>query len=274
MKKACITAGLLLLCACTHPKGYVSYGEYGGYSDDRLNDRVSVTRYVGIDETDPHMAELYSHFRAIEICIERGKNITRFWGTTDRTRAQTSTRSAYSEYRSPTEYTGQSSAYSGAWGVSYGASRFGTTSRWNETYIYPTYDTAFSCSNQAFGLGITVVPVKYDEIQAITGDLFDGIRIAAHLGASPNKETLNPGDILLKLGNVRIRTLADLGVLVDESGGKTPLVLTIARAGRLMQVAVKAIDTSREEMMQNRRIIWRACSDSQIGERLLCASRR
>ena len=73
-----ITLSVLALagCATTRTK-YQPHGNAGGYSEQKVDEKIMVARFSGNAYTHANDAMIFSQFRAIEICKDGGYKIDR-----------------------------------------------------------------------------------------------------------------------------------------------------------------------------------------------------
>jgi hypothetical protein len=260
-----------VLVGCAQPNRYAMEEGNGGYSEEKISDTIFVARFAGNSNTPSQNADTLSHFRAVEVCLERGNLLARFWGTTDRSLSKTVRHSAHASYVSPTYLNGQNSNHTGVLGNANGAAKFGNDSFWNQTFEYPTFDTAFSCSTRAYSLGAAFIQVPREEMKKLANDFPEGVRVDSFNIGSQTQAALRVGDIVLKLNGVRMRTVAQLGIALDNSPQKDRLELSLLRNGQPLVVTVKALEITTEARALNRVIINQACDLAQSRHRPLCS---
>ncbi len=271
MRKPFILLLLVSLGACAWPNRYAAENGDGGYADDKFDKEIRIARFAGNSSTSSKNADVLSHFRAVEVCLELGNLIARFWGTTDRSVSQTVRQSAAASYVSPSYFTNQTSGHSGIWGSSFGNDHFKNEPFSKTVFEYPTFDTAYSCSARAFSLGASFGQVPAEEMKRLVTDSPQGVRIESFNIGSQNQASLRVGDIVFKINGVRMLSVAQLGIAVDSAPNKERLELAILRAGRPLTVTVKALETTTEARSLNRVIINQACAISEANHRPLCS---
>jgi hypothetical protein len=243
MRKVLILLLLLSLGACALPNRYIAENGDGGYSDDQFDAQIRVARFAGNSNTPAKQADILSHFRAVEVCLELGNLLARFWGSTDRSVSQT--------VRHTDRIKNQTFS--------------------QQTFEYPTFDTIYSCSARAFSIGAAFQQVPAEEMKRLVTDFPDGVRIESLNIGSQNQAALKVGDIVLRLNGVRMRTVAQLGIAVDTAPNKDRLELALLRSGHPLVVTVRALETTTEARSLNRVIINQACALSQANHRPLCS---
>ena len=279
MLKVCLFFGLLA-AACSHRPAYSPFeteenGAGYGYSEAISKpNSLQVVRFVGRTNTPVKNAELLSQFRAVELCLEKGSQFARFWGVADRSEVRSRAHTSLASFQTPSYALGPYSSYSGTWEAPYGPDEFGNSGRWDQVYVTPSFDTAFSCANKSFGLGIVLSPAPREEVALHTKDMAPAVRVEKLLPDSPNTASLQENDIIIRVNDKRVETLAQLGEAVDQAQKKDKIVLSVVRAGHVRSVKVKAIESTAEDRARNASIISQACSLPEIRGRLLCAHRR
>jgi hypothetical protein len=260
----------------------------GGYSDNRVDEKIVASRFAGNAYTNKQDAALLSQFRAIEYCYEQGYRAVRFYGINDLSTSQTVQKTSSYTYQNPTYISGN--AYSNTTGNMYGNNYYGNTNTnfngtvtgggsnsssrtWNETYHFPTYDTYYSCTNQAFMTKVKVKEVKADDMKPFVQDLMGAVQIEAILDGSPNKEVLQVGDIVTKVNGNRVQKNPQYSSEIDASADKEHIVLTVVRDGKPTTIKAKAVDATDMILADTNKIVGAACTLSEIKSRPICTSR-
>lgn len=271
---------------CAHRTEYAPYGENGGYRDKDISDRLTVARFAGNAYTHPRDARLFSQFRALEICRSRGRKIARIWGIEDRSSSKTVQHTATYNYQAPAYFSGTANSTTNRRSYGQGTDQYNTdtsysgsiygggsqsqSSSWNETFIFPTFDTFFSCTDTVYMTKIKMREISEQDMKPYVKDLMGGVQIETFTDDSPNSNSLSVGDIIIKVNGERIRNVPQYGAAVDAATDRDNLRLTVIRDGREIFVNGKSVDVS--DMFENeaRDLISSACSVPEVQGRKIC----
>ncbi len=149
------------------------------------------------------------------------------------------------------------------------------TSTWNQTYNYPVFDSYFNCSNSPTVLGILLEPKSASEMRGLTSDLMGALQVAEIGQDSANYGNLQRGDLIIKVGTVRIDNVPLLAIELDKAGKVGDRAsLTLLRDGKQISVQALIFDASEEIAEVNATLVERLCRNvREISERRICASR-
>jgi hypothetical protein len=268
---------------------YQPQGDSGGYSEQKVDDKIMVARFAGNAHTSKGDASAFSAFRATEICKEQGLKIARLYITKDISTSQVVQKTSNYNYQQPTYVSGHANSntnynyYGGGYGqtntntslngtVSGGSSQGGSTA-WQETYIYPTFDTYFSCTNQAFMTYVRLKEVSAEDAKPYVKDLMGFVQIDEIFDESPNKGILQVGDFMVKVNGNRIQSQPQYVSAIDASKDKNRIVIQIIRDGKPRIVNIKAVDATAMLEEQTVKIIGAVCAAPEVKNRPICAGR-
>lgn len=242
-----------LISSCAHRTPYGPLNSSGGYADGKFNDRIEIARFAGNGYTHADDALTFARFRALEVCTKRGFRITRYWDVKDNTSSQTVQRSdAYATALSKT-------------------SAYATGSTWNETYRFPTYDQLFSCLKEAKGIGVALKVISKDDMKPYVNDLMEGLQVESFQDYSKNKSVLKVGDIIVKIGTERVRSVSDISFQITESERSGSVPATLVREGKQIGVSLFVVDLSQLLIANQEAIRTSACTVPELKRHALCS---
>lgn len=278
--------GFLFLSACATRTKYQPQGESGGYSEARVDSNVMVARFSGNAYTHKNDAQIFSQFRAIEICREQGYKVARPMGQEDKTSSKTVQKTSNYTYQNPTyfngtantntnyNYYGGNTLYSNSNtnvnGTITGGDTYGGSQTWNETYVFPTIDTYFSCANEINLAGLEMKVLTPEEVKDLAKDKLGGVQVMKHGDDSPNKDIFQVGDIVLKVDNKRVLTVLDFGKMINESKDKNAIPASIVREGVPKNIKFKAVDKTSDFEEMNNQVVRTACTVQEVKSRPIC----
>ena len=248
-------------------------GTNGGYSEARIDDKVMVTRFAGNGNTHRDDASAFSQFRALELCKEQGFRITRILSSKDLSTSQTVQRTSnfnFGNANASVNGFGQpfpSAYYSGT------ANQVGVSNTWNQTFNYPTFDTFFSCKNQAYLAKLNLKEISAEDAKPFVKDLMGVVQIQDFIEGSPNRDILRIGDFILRINGERIRTLAEGMNAIDGAKDKDQIKFLIVRDGKLLTVNAKAVDGTTMLEESAKKFLATVCSNVlELKNRSICLS--
>jgi hypothetical protein len=280
----------VLFSSCATRTKYQSYGESGGYVDGKYNDGTRYSKFAGNAYTHKQDAQLFSLFRAIEVCYNTGYKYTRILGTRDQSSTQDVQRSATNNYTAPTYYSGTANSNSNINylgngyanvntqsnynGTVYGGTQTSNTTSWTETMVFPLFETAFVCVDSLFLTKIKMRELKEDDVKPYVKDLRGALQVEEITDDSPNNGKIKNSDIILRLNGDRVWNVADFVKIVNGSSDKDKLKFDIVRDGKRMQILGKAVDESDSLAADEHKIKAGACGIEEFKERMLCQLQR
>lgn len=294
-----VLGSLLGACATTDTANttdlrtlYAPHNQSGGYSDGSLTNGILVSRFVGNAYTHKNYVEMFSQFRAVEICKEQGFEYVYPLHQEDVTTSRTTQRTLNYQNQAPALITGSANAhtnynyYGGNTlyssgntnlnGIIIGGGAQGGSSSWEETHTYPALDFYFSCANNSsyYKIGITSKTLRGEEIKEYTKDKLGGVQVIGIGDDSPNKDLLQVGDIILKVDSNRVLNEIDLAKYVRNARSKTEIPFAIVREGKGKIVIAKTIDRARKLEEAQNQVISTACKVPEIESRPVCQQYR
>lgn len=270
MIKYIILVVFLFGCA-TKPTPYQSMKKKEGYKERVVeNDLLAVT-FKANSATKKKNAELYAKFRAIETCHEKGKKLTHFLDVVDKTQSKKVTKT---DSTGPSYYYGMSPFYGryyGGWGMGMGVGINSVSTRsWDETYTYPEFDVFYQCTDEVQDSRIFFKQVTAENMKLLVKDLKGALQVEKVLEDSPNRNTIEVGDIVLRANNQRIETVLEL-YWARKMMPEKNVSLDILREGVRKKVTLLNKDVSEIVGEMQQEIIKTACSKKDIKkERALC----
>ncbi len=260
MRVAVLTFCLFAIQSCAHRSFYsVHSPETGGYSDEILNENIRIARYETKGELPPKKAELLSHFRAVEYCLEKGNFFARFWGAVDRSVPGSNRRTSFANYLSESYFTNPEMSYLGVFETSLGKPAHSRP----EYFRHATYDTAFTCTDHVYTLGAALHQLKTETSEMVLVQ-------NAH-PAPGDRVPMQRGDIILQVGSVPIHTLPELEHELHIAPDPNRVYLTIERGGKTIVSPAQLYEISPQSRAFNRVIIKLACALPETRHRALCA---
>jgi hypothetical protein len=199
----------------------------------------------------------------------------------DRTSQKTVQRTTNYNYTTPTNFSGTSNTTTNVFGqtaqsttnlngVVTGGNQFGQSQSWNDTLTFPTFDSFFSCTHQAYMMKVKMKSVSAEDMRSMVKDLMGAVQVENVMAESPNRGILHTGDFVIKINNERVQNIHQISAVVDAAENKENLSVSLIRDGQTMTVIAKATDASSMIMEQNRKIISSACIVPEIKARAVC----
>lgn len=276
----------LFLSACATRTLYQPHGQSGGYSEAIVKDDLMVARFSGNAYTHKNDAQLFSVFRAIEICKDKGYRVMRMENFEDNSSSQTVQKSYTYNNQQPTYFSGNANSntnynyYGGNTlysntntnvnGTMYGGDTHSNTQTWNETYHYPKYSTYFTCANEISLARVELKDMSAEDIKDFTIDKLGAAQVVSLADDSPNKEIFQVGDIILKVNNQRILNQQDFVKALNGSPNKESIPALVVREGKNHNIKFKAKDFTYMFEQDNLKVITSACTVSEVKKRPIC----
>lgn len=264
-------------CATTSRTKYGPADQSGGYSEQQVDGNLSVARFAGNAYTHPEDAKIYSQFRALEVCKERGYSLMFLYTTIDRSSSQTVQRS----YTAPTYFSGNANSTTNAnvygnWGQANtntnlnGQTYGGGTTTWDETYHYPTFDSVFSCSNKFYRTNVKLRDISAEDMKPFVKDLMGAVQVVEVPENSPNHEILKPGDFIIKVNGSRVQTQPQYVGEINSSKSKEIVAMTVVRDGKQKTIKANAYDGTDEVKALGEKLAAAVCGNPELKERPAC----
>lgn len=275
MSRTYITTGTLVTsllifavgCAGTGRTKYQAYEKEQGYQDLPQVHNVRVTNFKANEFTKKSDAELFSKFRAIEVCHATGKKLTHILDVEDQSQSKEVIRSNMTGFPA-SYYYGMSPYYSRFSGVGFGISTASSTA-YQETYVYPDYTVWFDCVDAAFGPEIALREVSPDEMKLLVKDLRGALQVEKVLENSPNAKKIEVGDVILVANGQRIQNTLQFVRLFSPT--KREVTVELLREGVRKKVVLKSNDVSEFVQKSQEELLSAACNKKEIQKKSLCS---
>lgn len=280
---------IFIATGCATRTTYQAHSTNGGYSQTQIDENLYVARFVGNALTNANDAQIFSAFRATEICHEQGKGFARIHGIQDLSTQKNVLRSSSHQYQAPTYFSGSgtsnstynyfgngfgtSQSQTNVSGTVYGGQQYGGTTTWTETYNYPTYDTYFSCHDRTFMTGVGLQAVSKEEMKPYVSDLLGALQVTGTMEGSPNEGRVIKGDFVIKVNGRRVENVVEYSRAVDSAKSKNSIPVLIVREGKNRTIKLKAVDASEQFKQQQAQIVQSACSVRETRTRAICSGR-
>ncbi|WP_408098823.1 CC0125/CC1285 family lipoprotein [Peredibacter sp. HCB2-198] len=272
MKSIAYLSFLALLGCASEPVTYKESTGKSGYSDKMIDQNLRVSSFQGNSSTKKEKAQLYAKFHAIELCKEMNSPYTHILTirdtTFDKEVTQTNT-------YAPTYYYGVSPYYGryGAYGAGvsmYGAYGPMNTQTTTDVKTIPQFDVYFECVNKAQDARMSFKGLSAADMKNLMKDVKGGVQIEEILPDSPNKKTLQVGDIIIKGNGTRVEKVVELYQSHRNSNAEK-FVIEFFRDGKRKTAEVKFLDVTEMVGSAQEEIIKEACKDDSIkGTAALC----
>ena len=252
---------LAVSCSSSKPTPYQKEKKKQGYSDQAFEE-LRVSRFRANAYTKKNRATLYAEFRAIDQCLAEGKKHANLIDVIDKTVEKEITKSTGGAW-GPSIYGGAYPYYSrySTIGVGIDYSTISTNS-WKETMTFPHIEIYYTCADQVFRPKIQLKELSAEEIKHLVKDVKGALQIEKILESSPNKTSVESGDIILKANNKRIQRVYELIGLFNES--RREVTVDILREGERKRVTLKSADITSEVAQAEEAKIKYACQDKKI----------
>lgn len=246
---------LLFTISCaTHRTPYQPHDDYyGGYSEN-LSGELKFARFTGNAHTFASDAQLFSHFRAMEICRESEKPVALVVEQLDLSQEKQVQRSSTS-------------------GSFIGKTYFGSSSSWVETYTFPTYDTYFVCTDKAYTTNVSFKVITKEDMKLLVKDLKGAVQVFSLNKESPNHGILMEGDIIIKMNGERVEYLGEIVWGLEKAKNKEAIPVVLFREGELLKINIKSREVTDSVLTRQSEIVKSLCQVSEIGERPICTGR-
>lgn len=263
-----LAALVLVSVGCsTRPTTYqLSTKDKDGYSDKNMDNLLRVATFKGNSATSKETAELYAKFRAIEICEELGNTLTHIMLVKDNTYSKEisqTTATAPTYYYGMSPYYGRGGAYGRGYGMGYGTV---STTTLNDTYTYPMFDAYFECVDRPVDARVSLTNLSASQMKDIVKDLQGAVQVEEVLDDSPNKGTLEKGDIVVRVNNERVEKIIDVYHLLRKPGG-SKFRAEVYRNGVKKMVDVKLADVTDQVTESQKEIIKQACKVKDLKDK-------
>lgn len=252
---------LVASCSTSKPTPYQKEKKKQGYRD-LTYEELRVSSFKANAHTKKDRATLYAEFRAIDLCLAEGKKHANLIDVIDKTVEKEITKSSGGAW-GPSFYGGAYPYYSrySTIGVGIDYSTISTDS-WKETMTFPHIEIYYTCTDQVFRPKIQFKELSAEEIKHLVKDVKGALQIEKIMDSSPNKDSFETGDIILKANNRRMQKVFELISLLNAN--RREVVLEILREGERKRLTLKSADVTSEVSQAEERIIKEACLDKKI----------
>lgn len=219
---------LAFIVACSSPTPYQKKKKGEGYTDSQTG-QIRSTEFHANSYTKIEDAHLMAQFRAIEVCDPK---LTYFLETSDLSKVKNITRTSGSYPFYNTGYY----PYRRGWSVGVG---FGTypSESWQVKQVYPLLKVRYLCGDQFYAPRGEFKSVSASELSHVHKDLMGAIIVVD----IDEKESLEKGDIILKMNNKRVESLGDFYYRFQSTPQSQ---LEILRDGKRQTLKVQAQDVT------------------------------
>lgn len=254
----------LTACSSSKPTPYQKEKKQEGYRDEAFEE-LKISRFRGNSYTNKDKAQRYAEFRAIEICSETDKKHANIIDIFDKTIQKEITRSSGTGWGP--SYFGMYPYYSRYSSIGFGAG-FNTISSnsWSETLVYPLIEVYYTCSDKVFRPQLIMKEISAEDMKHLVKDVKGAVQVEKVHEDSPNKSSLETGDIILKANGKRIEKVFELiRMFTDASNEVTVQVL---REGERVISKLRGKDITAEVEAAEKDIISKVCKDKDKQENL------
>lgn len=265
MIRSLIILAILAGCSSTKPTPYQKEKKHEGFADEALED-LKISRFKGNSYTKKDRAQRYAEFHAIENCLPTEHKHANIIDIFDKTVQKEITRSSGSSW-GPSTYFGMYPYYSRYSSFGFGAG-FNTISAnsWNETLIYPVIEVYYTCSDQVVRPELIFKEISANDMKHLVKDVRGAIQVEKIADTSPNKSTVEPGDIILKANGRRIEKVFELIRLFKTTSEE--VTVQLLREGERVVAKLKGRDITLDVEKTEKEIISKVCSDKIEQEHL------
>lgn len=275
----------LILSSCVHPTPYQPDQGKGGYTIERVERGLLMSRFSGNSETDWQNAQFYSVLAAVITCQDRNKMQAEVLSVMDYSTSKTIQHTLSSTNRQPsqinmsgtmaskTQALGQSlltdSTYNMT-GTMTGGNAQTTSSTWNETLHFPDFVTLFSCEKELYRFDVEWTYRSEDLIGQITPDQLGALQCIKQNGEAPSADQLQVGDLLIKVNGRRVLSYFDLRDEIKKAPDKKKIPIEILRNKQPIHLQVEATNQTNELTKYNKTILRAACRGEEFENSPYC----
>lgn len=272
MRSIAILSLIALVGCASEPASYKESSGKVGYSDKIVDTNLKISTFEGNSSTKKEKAQLYAKFHAIELCKEMNQPLTHILTirdtTFDKEVTQTNTY-APTYYYGVAPYYGRYGAY-GAGVSMYGAYGPTNTQTTTDVKTIPRFDVYFECVAKALDARMSFKGLSADNMKQLMKDVKGGVQIEEILPDSPNKGTLQVGDIIIKGNGTRVEKVVEL-YQAHRNSNADKFTVEFFRNGKRKTAVVKFLDVSEMVSSAQAEILKEACKEDGIkGVRDIC----
>lgn len=258
---------LLSMIGCTSsPTNYGPRKSNQGYSDQQVADELRMAEFQANAQTKKEKAELFSKFRAIEVCREMNKN-AHIMLVNDKSYEKNVVSANTS---GPSYYYGMSPYYGGYGpGLSLGYAST-TTNYSSESYTYPHFETYFECVDKSYDAGMHFQNLSASQVSTLVKDVGGAVRVEDVTDYSPNKGVFMKGDIITHVAGERVMKQLDVYKASRKTPG-APIRIDFFRDGKKKTATAQFKDVSDMVASADAEIVKASCKDEDLkGKNKLC----
>ncbi len=265
----------IVSCA-TKPTPYKSEKDKEGYSDQQDgNFRIATFKANSVSKKGK--AQRYAEFRAIETCHELKGFHANILDIADKTIEKDITRTSGTNW-GPSYGFGMYPYYSrySSFGFGIGMNTMSGSS-WKEKVISPIIEAWYTCTEKVYRPKLFLKEISAEESKLLVKDLKGSIQVVKVPEDSPNKESLQDGDIILKANGKRVEKVYDLIALFDKP--ESEVTAQLLRDGEKILTKLRAVEVTEEVVKTEEEIVADVCDDQKyknqksLRKRLICKSR-
>lgn len=252
-----LLVALFLVGCATKPTPYQKEKKKEGYRDSVQED-LKVVTFRANTKTKKSTAQSYAEFRAIENCHAEKKHAN-IIDMNDRTVEKEVVRTTGSGW-GPTYGFGVYPYYGRYSSFGFGAN-FSTinTDSWSETLTYPVIEVYYNCSERMFRPEVMLKEISAEQMKLLVKDLKGALQVEKIPDHSPNKNRVEPGDIILKANGRRVERIHELIRIFTSDDAE--VTLQILREGQKQITKLIAKDVTSDALKAEQEIIDRVCKD-------------
>lgn len=261
---------LIAGCSSTKPTPYQKEKKKQGYRDN-VFEEMKVASFKGNSYTKKDRARMFAEFRAIESCRSESHKHANIIDIFDKTIEKEIIRSSGGAW-GPSFYGGMYPYYSrySSIGVGIDYSTISTNS-WSETLIFPYIEVYYTCTDAIFRPQVLFKELSSEQIKHLVKDVKGAIQVENILKGSPNENSLQLGDIVLKANGKRIEKVYELIRMFNTDS--RDVSLQMLREGSIVVTKLKSADVTKEVIRTEEEIIQNVCRYKKDDKQLELKSR-
>jgi hypothetical protein len=248
---------LIVGCSSTKPTPYQKEKDKEGFADSYF-ENMKVASFKGNSYSKKDQVQLYAQFRAITRCVDSEKQHANIIDIFDKTIEREVMRTTGSSWGPA--YFGMYPYYSrhSNFGVSAGFNTISADS-WNETLVYPVFEVYYTCANSILRPQLIFKELTAEQMKHLVQDVRGAIQIDQIPDTSPNKNTVEVGDIILRAQGKRIEKVYELIRLFSPT---LPIVpVQVMRDGQRREASLNSVDITSQVEASEKDIIKRVCKN-------------
>ena len=249
---------IIVGCSTSKPTPYQKEKKKEGHQEKSFED-LKVTTFKGNSYTKKEQAQLYAQFRAIEVCRESENKLANIIDIFDKTVEKQYVRSTGNSWGPSYSYYGGYPYYSRYSGIGIGVGYNSVdTKSWNEKLIYPMFEVYYTCSDMVVRPQLIFKELSAEQTKHLVKDIKGAIQVERIAETSPNKDSIELGDIVLKANGKRIEKVFELIRLFNKENREVSVLLL--REGERVVAKLKSTDFTEEAKKNESEIVNAVCS--------------